>query len=224
MIHHLTRSAFALAAVLALAGALAAAGLTSIASAQDATPAAIPWVTTPPGPPDPALCHAASVPKERYLALRGTPTAATPVPLADLFVTPADQIGSPADPATVEAVTATIMEYGACVNAGKWLNNANLYTEAGFAEDYAHADDGFLDFIASGKRPASLDETYYIFAVSAVRVLPDGRVGAVIQFGRDAKYGADYLIFAKAGDRYLIDFWVDEFEAVNVPTSGTPAA
>lgn len=221
MKHYCVPSAFALVALVALV----AGGLAPRVVAQNATPAAIVWATTPPGPPDPALCHAAPATKERYLALHGTPTAATPAPVAELFTTPADQLGTPADQATINAVTATMMEYGACVNAGKWLNNANLYTAAGFAEDYANADSGFLDFIASGTRPASLDETYYIFSVSAVRVLADGRVGAIVQFGQNAEHGADYLIFAKVGEQYLIDFWVDEFEASNIPAAAaTPTS
>jgi len=214
MHRHRLVSTFVLAVVFAIGG------VSLPAAAQDATPAAILWATTPPGPPDPSLCHAATVQKDRYLALRSTPIAVPPAPY-DLFSTPVGQIGTPADQTTIDAVTATIMEFGACVNAGQWINNANLYTDAGFAEDHAGIDDGFLDFIGSGTQPASLDETYYIFAVSSVRILEDGRVGAVIQFGQNAMYGADYLIFAKTGDRYLIDYWVDEFEAWNVPTSGT---
>jgi hypothetical protein len=185
----------------------------------EATSVAIPWVTTPPGPSDPALCHAAPAEFARYQALQSTPFAVAPVPAPYT-----DQVGTPADQATIDSVTATIMEFGACVNAGKFLNNANLYTEAGFAEDYTYAGGDFLDFIASGTRPASLEEAYVVFSVADVLVLQDGRVGAIVTFGLDAIHGSDYLIFTKVGDRYLIDWWVDDFSESSIPQVATPAA
>lgn len=186
-------------------------------AAQEATPAGIAWVSVPPGPADPALCQAAPATRARYENLRATPKPLVPADYVGLTGTAADQ-------ATIDAVTATMMEYSACVNAGKMLNNANLYTDAGFDEDMRGIDSNSLDFMSSAATPASIEEAYYIFSLTDVRVLSDGRVGAVVTFGEGGKNGTDYLLFAFVGDRYLIDNWVDQYMTQLLPTDATPEA
>lgn len=200
------RATFALAALLALVGAFAIGRPLVDAAAQEATPAPATGPPTLPIVPDPALCTTPMRPLAESEALVGTPAPAAP---ESVVLT----VGTPADQAIVDAVIATMIEVEAYTNANGFGGHDGLYTDAGFLEDSAGLDQETLDFLTSPENKAIMDDPANwagIYAVTAVQVLADGRVAAIVQFGRDSAGPADLMIFAEEDGRYLIDHWVDE--------------
>jgi hypothetical protein len=174
-----------------------------IAAAQEATPYPAGALALP-AAPGPELCTLPPRGIDEYAAFVGQPVPAAP---ESVTIT----AGRPADPVTVDAITATMVAFAACINAGDYLRVGGAYTDAGFAEDNAaNIDEGVLGFIASTPQPAPVDQRYAIYAIYAAQVLDDGRVAAIIQFGPDGTGGVNLLIFAEEGTRWLIDHWVDE--------------
>ena len=195
------------AAVLSLGG--------MVASAQDATPAASPDV------PDPAECRVEPRPVDDLALLTGTPIAAeaTPVPLAG---------GEPADRETVAAVTATIREYYACLNAGDPLRLFALFSDGGlrrFAAEYGAPIPGDAASAATPV-PVPPDERFFARAIRDVRDQGDGRVVATViesnlpleatgEFDDDALPPVVFVVAAADG-RYLIE------DVVPAGAEGTP--
>lgn len=168
--------------------------------AQEATPAG----TTGAVPP-PAACRVAP---RSLAALRaaGTSTAA-PTAVATPAVLPA---GTPADPATVAAIVAVTRERIACNNA-----NDLLRILAFFTDEYLRRT---VDFGALARAldlpptpvPAALRQG--LVAVRDVRLLADGRVGAVVVTETPSAAPptqATFVRFRKVGDRWLIDDLTD---------------
>lgn len=189
MTRQFLRASFVSAMVIALVGV---GGLSHRASfAQNASP-------TLPAAPGPELCTVAPRSIAEYHVATGTPEPAPPP-----FTITA---GKPADQATIDAVTATMIEAAACINSGDLKRLDRLYTDAFFN---GAVDQGYYDYLAAHHDPAPADQRYSIFAVALVQVLSDGRVAAIVQFQANGAGGADLMIFAKQGGRYLIDKWVD---------------
>jgi len=185
-------------------------------------------VPTLPNAPDPSLCTAEPRDVEEYEALLGTPSPEAP----ESFIMTA---GAPADQATIDAVTLTLIEAAACINAGDFLRLGGMYTDAGFLEESTGVDQEYIDFISATHEPGPVEDRYAIFAVVLVQVLADGRVAAVVQFQENGAGGADLILFAEEDGRYLIDTWVDEpfdiqpdfaafAEEESTPEAGTPEA
>ena len=225
MNRHALRTTLVLTATLALLGAFATGHLHRDAAAQDATPAAGVESITLPAEPDPELCMTEPRPSEEFEALLGTPAPTDPEPVVLT-------VGEPGDQATIDAVTATMIELAACTNAHGFGGHSGLYTDAGFVEDNLGVDQETIDFFASPENAAMFagEDRFGIFAVSAVQVLADGRVAAIVQFQADGSGGIDLMIFAEEDGRYLIDHWVDEpfdiqpdFAAFEESDDATPA-
>jgi len=188
-----------LAGVLVLAGAVAPAFAIMGASAQDATPETS---LTLPAAPDPSLCLVEPRSINEFQVSSATPDATdAPEPF---FTIPA---GKPADQATIDAITTTVIEAAACINARQFLSLENLYTEAGWGG--GGVDEFYYGLLAATPEPAPAEEYYSIYAIELVQVLGDGRVAAVVQFQTDGAGGVDLMVFAEEGGRYLIDHWVD---------------
>jgi hypothetical protein len=201
-----------LAGVVALLMLLAGGGM---GAAQEASPAALPTLPTT---PDPGLCTVAPRPVAEVEAALATP----PPPAPTGFAPPP---GRPADPATVAAVTATLVELFACENGGDVPRAAALYTPAGFREDYGHGQIA-LTLILARDEPVPIPAYAWasVLAVREVAALADGRVGAVVEVEFPEGPATDYVFFAAEGGRYLVDLWVDEYRApVGTPLPGTPA-
>jgi hypothetical protein len=173
----------------------------SIASAvgQDSTSET---ALTLPIAPDPSLCTIEPRSIDEF-RVSSTTTDAPDSP--ETFV--AIAAGSPADKSTVDAVTATVVEAAACINARNFLSLENLYTDAGWGG--GDVDEFYFSMLAATPEPAAEGERYWIFAIALVQVLGDGRVAAVVQFAEDGVGGVDLMLFAEEGGRYLIDHWVD---------------
>jgi hypothetical protein len=174
------------------------------AYAQDSSAAASPVVA------DPAECLIEPRPVEDFIAL----TEATPGVLQSemqgiAVATPIMPSGGiPADPAIVAAVTETVKESTACLNAGDIPRYTALYTDAAFVLAYGGGSitdpevfEQQLDSLAT-PRPLPPTERIEIPAVSDVRVLPDGRVTAILS----SKGESDLSVFSESGGRYLFDW------------------
>lgn len=205
----LSTLAIVLGIVLSLAGPAFTAG-------QDATPASPYGPFTLPIAPGPELCTLPPRDIAEYQAFVGTPEATD---LPPIVVT----AGIPADQATIDAVTATMVHFFACINAGDYLAIAGAYTDTGFVEDSGSngLTQEIIDFIASPPQPVPVEERSILYSMHAVQILAHGRVAAVMELGKDGQGGVDLILFAKEDDRWLIDLWVDETFDI-APNFGEP--
>jgi hypothetical protein len=171
-------------------------------AAQDGTPE--PGVVAV--APDPAECDVEPRTEDDLAALfqepLATPDAPTPVPYT--------QIVDVADPVAVEAITATLIEAFACVNAGNWLAYLALWTDAALQRDLGLASVADFDRVLGEAAPRAEDGRVTLLVVSEPRLLDDGRIGAFIIYDDptvDPEVSLiDYYVFAPLDDgSYLID-------------------
>jgi hypothetical protein len=175
-----------------------------------------------PLPVDPAECTVEPRPLDDFIAVGVATPGVLEAPILDLSVAtpappPADA-GVPAEPSVIEAVTTTVNELVACLNAGDSARLFALYTDEAFAlalgggrpTDRA-AREWANEFTTPRPLPAELRQPLPI--VTDVRVLPDGRAVASIR----AATGTSLAVFEESGGRYLFD-WSYELAAPATPT------
>ena len=219
------------------------------ASAQDATPGSdgatdgtpIVLPTGLPDTPDPARCTVQAPTIDGLLGRLG----ATPVPSAPRTGSPTEgdeeapvatppaftlPDGEPADNPTVEAITALMLEVVACLNTGNVLT-LFAFTSDAFLErvqattPFTEEDAAYFEATPAA-RPAELYVT--LVAVREVTVLPDGRVGALVDAispDESAEVQTDYFLFVEEDGHWLIDEIVEDLEGRYPPEPiATPAA
>ncbi|HEU0113619.1 MAG TPA: hypothetical protein VFQ80_03045 [Thermomicrobiales bacterium] len=197
------------AAILCLTALAQAAGVDGWrpAAAQELTP-------IPAADVDRARCVVAPRPDADFVAIdRGTPFAkikalGTPVPTP---LPPTD--GRPADPATVAAVTATFTEEIACLYAGDVRRFAALLTDAQFQRAFGGIGGSTIGGAHATPTPLPLEARAANLAIGDVRIHPDGRVSAMTT----SNGKRSLTIFAKVGERYLID------NTMSLSPAATPA-
>jgi len=136
--------------------------------------------------------------------------------------------GQPADPATVEALTATARELVACSNAGDALRRLALFSDANVRAAYPQGPTQTLEIMAATPLAVPEAERVALLSVAAVRLLPDGRASAVVGIDNPgahshgpppgaspvagaatpappAGHDTATLVFVREGDRWLID-------------------
>jgi hypothetical protein len=196
---------------LALIGvALIALVVPAVARAQDATPVPSPDV------PAPEECTVEPISEEHLAQLVATPVPegmATPEASPTPFAMPE---GTPADEATITEITAAVRQFIACINAGDLPRVLALYSDRAIVEIFLAPIGGqatareILDQLGA---PQVLpeDQRTVLIRVDEVRVLPDGRVAALI-FGDDRSNprppGPALVYFVKVEGRWLIDGFV----------------
>lgn len=177
-------------------------------AAQDATPPALPAT------PEAAACTVEPRSITFFEQFIGTPTAEQATPAiaatpAAAFEMPA---GDPADQETVAAVTATVVELAACLNAGDFLRYFALFTDdyfRGVVEEFGPLPEE--EFAAFGATPQALpaENRAAILAVVDVRVLADGRVAGLFDvydpFETPPGPARFYWEFVEQDGRWLID-------------------
>ncbi len=178
--------------------------------------------------PDPAECRVAPRPADEVLALlSGTPVAAASPAAGRLAAVSSEAqlpAGDPADAATVAGIVAAARELIACNNAGAFTRVFAFYTDdlirEAFGGDPALAAQVAASFATP---PAALPAAAWteLLDVRGVRVLADGRVGAVIEDRDPRGTVVFFMIFVRAGDRWLIDGQID-VQAAGTPAVGTP--
>jgi hypothetical protein len=185
--------------------------------------------------PDPSECTVAPRPVSFFEELIATPPALPP-DADQRFSKPSEEqrswtlpAGEPADAATVAAVTATLHEALACLNANDILRFSALFSDE-MVRILAATDPippEALPFLAASPVPSPPAQRLGYLGVHDVRVLPDGRVAGLADdydpteppFG----LGTDFAIFVKVGDRWLIDSLIENVAIVGEP-AGTPGA
>jgi hypothetical protein len=203
---------------LILAGALAATAswlAAGPAAAQEPTPAARP----------PAACRVAPRPSEELAAI-----VAAASPVAEFrSVDAADDLpqGEPADAETAAAISDAAREYAGCLNAADYPRLLALMTERS-VRNFVQQWGGLADFLArTGTPSADAGGTQVIerVVVSWVRVLPDGRVGAVVEWQGEDVGEANFEIFVWDDGRWRLDdeisgfVWAEQ-EAVSSSEAG----
>jgi hypothetical protein len=197
-------------------------------AAQDASPV----VSPPPGliVPDPGECTVEPRPVSFFESLIATPPT-LPADADQRFWSPTQEkrewmmpAGEPVDADTVEAVTATLHEALACLNANDPLRFLNLFS-----------DDMVRTFFALEPLPpealpslaatpvASPPEMWLGYVeVHDVRLLPDGRIAALGESYDPTQppygMGTDFAIFVKVGERWLIDSLIENVVIVGEAT------
>jgi hypothetical protein len=164
-----------------------------------------------PNVPAPDECQIALPETIEFPADSMRPVAATPRPIITEAETPfAPPAGEPADEETVAAITATVRESIACRNAGDFARMLVFFTPTMLAELYgspATVDPEVLQGIQEGPRALPEPRRLRLDAIESIVMVPDGRVGAVVETSTPRREFRDYLFFvldAESG-RWLID-------------------
>lgn len=180
----------------------------------------------------------------------GTPrTAATPLatPAAADEPDTTPTVETPADAATIAAVTETIEQLVACSRDGNLPAAAAVFTDTGAANYLGSAivvfvqintgsatpptalDPALLDaFLATLAFPVSppREAQLILYEVREVVVLPDGRVRAnVLVSAGDREPGEDSIVLREQAGRYRIEFGDERDDGSGAtPTTATPVA
>jgi hypothetical protein len=185
---------------MAVMGMAALAVFASGAAARQATPAAYPAT------PLPAECVIEPVPVTHVMGLLATPVAASRQAEPTPFVLPD---GVPADEETAAAVTATLHQLFACVNAGDPLRFATLFSDDFIRDFYVGVPLGqVLGFLSSEPQPLSDEQRRIIVRFGEVRILEDGRAGVTIVLDEPddpRTEEPDYVILVEDDGRWLVD-------------------
>lgn len=131
--------------------------------------------------------------------------------------------GAPADPETVAAVTATLRELSACENARDLLRAMALVSDdqLRLRSSAPGGIDAFAAALATPPAPRPFAERSAMATVRDVRVLDDGRVGAIVEGGTVARPNAGvprWSAFVRVGGRLLLD------ESRDLAPAATPPA
>jgi hypothetical protein len=204
--------------------------LAATAIAQDATP---PTDMSP----NPELCVVEPRPIEELQAIYGTPAPAgageavsaeeaTPV----AFELPT---GTPADEATVAAITAAVEQLTACYNAGHFLAGLSLVTDEFLVSQVGLAlfDEDFVATMTASPVALPEEQQTVLLGVREVIVLEDGRVAALVDYMSPTPQPegiegleTDLFIFENVEGVWLLDESVQNVEGTHGPDMGTPAA
>ena len=185
-----------LASILLVAVLLIAVGRPGVAMTQVPTPPANRDV------PAPAECRI----EPRSLAFfERLADGATPAPTSPTPFNPPE--GGRPDAATVDGITVTIRHLAACLNAGDTLRVDALYTDAYFYRQIADLGPPSPEFLATRGTPVPVEERRWagIDGIREVRMLPDGRVSAVVELHIPPEDVTFAFVFVREGERWLID-------------------
>jgi hypothetical protein len=141
----------------------------------------------------------------------GQLASATPSPLA-IELEPPFTIpqGEPADVETTTGVSATVREAIACRNGNDFQRAYALFTQDMIVSLFggpATVDPEIVAAIAEKAGPLPRRQQLALLTFTDIVLLPDGRVGAVVETGNTRRAYQDYLIFEQdpASGRWLID-------------------
>jgi hypothetical protein len=122
----------------------------------------------------------------------------SPLPIADL------PDGKPVSVETIAAITTTTEQLMACINAGDWLRALALVSDHGVETMDGDLTASLHDPSFATPHPAVAGKKVSLDEIVGARMLPDGRVGAVI---RQAGVNDTpvFWFFIQEGDRWLVD-------------------
>ena len=157
--------------------------------------------------PDASLCTTAPRPIDELVdALLATPSSTRIDGLPTEVTVP---LGQPADDAIVDAITRTILEYHACLEAGGLARASGLVTDDVIARFGPWPSSmSRTDMVAFLETPAwhgPGEEAPQLVAITDVMQLEDGRAGAFLVTTHGDRASTVYLIFEQHGERWLMD-------------------
>ena len=165
--------------------------------------------------PDDEITEISAPPSdERSVSTTGIPTRDTgtmpsPSPSALWAPTPVPiPPGIPADAATETAVRAMVREVIACNNAGDALRFVSLVSDDQLIRMFAlvASPELLVSELAEPPTPLPEDDWEPMPTIEDVRLLPDGRISALVSLGSSRDTGKpDCYVFVKVGDRWLLD-------------------
>jgi hypothetical protein len=139
----------------------------------------------------------------------GTPPTrieTAPVTSAGPFVPPE---GQAVDKVVVEGITATVEESIACTNSGEIRRVLSLFSDnrvrAFFVGRGAPAPSEIESILSQPPTPVPEDRRLTLMSIQDVRLLPDGRAGAIIETRSDDTVFLDFVFFVEEDGRWLID-------------------
>lgn len=146
---------------------------------------------------DPALC---TVDPRSYddvitRARRMMNPAATP----EMIPAP-NETGTPADTATITAITDTVTQVSACINAGDLLRYFALLSDGQVSASFVGRQPEALNESLATPAPVPLAARVPVPVIRDVLIYPDGRVTAILE----ANGASQMALFVKSGDRYVI--------------------
>jgi len=204
---------------------LGLAGITGV-SAQDATP-------TADLSPNPEECTVERRTVEELQAIYGDPAAEGAGEATSLAMnaTPGVTelpVGTPADEATVEAVTTVIRQQFACFNAGDYLAGFTNVTDDFLISQVGLSlfDEDFVATLESEPTPLAEEDQTQLLDVRDVVVYEDGRVGALVDYraGTGPEEGiegfeTDLWIFENVDGAWRLDEVFQNLEGLFGPES-----
>jgi hypothetical protein len=203
--------------VLAVCLALFGCGAWDTAAAQQATPAPAGDVIPP------EECTAAPRPATFLADLIATPAAAPATPIASL------PEGTPPDDQTRQEVTAAVRQIIACSNTGNVLRALALFGDEYLRRSLNPAGqltaEAALNLVAPYATPLAIPANLFIRLVEIrdMRVLPDGRVAAVVvTVPPTGGLATDLFVFARTENGWIVDDAVSDFAPAQ--SAATPAA
>jgi outer membrane protein assembly factor BamB len=119
---------------------------------------------------------------------KGQPAAARPEDIPT---------GKPADAETIAAISATIERMTACDRPGRELQRAAFYSDDYFRRPWVQKVVRLNGFPSLG-----LGNEAPLLPIRDARLLPDGRVGVLVQYSEEY---ASFLVYVDQGGRWLID-------------------
>lgn len=167
--------------------------------------------------PDPSDCRVTPRDPAALVAALATPAADTALP--DSVTSEAElPRGEPVAPETLAGVTATVRVYVSCLNAGDLQRAYALGTDnffRGLFDELAtlvgreRFEEAFVTGAASSPEPRAPEQQVELQAVREARMLPDGRIGAVVDVNDATDPPGDsdtsFFVFVKVADHWLID-------------------
>ncbi|MGI8477483.1 MAG: hypothetical protein ACR2OO_14090 [Thermomicrobiales bacterium] len=167
-------------------------------------------------------CRTEPISFERLQSIAATPVAETPTPESAASPTPfAMPAGDAADAQTTAAVTRTVREFIACLNAGDVLRTLSLYSDAYIAAAVGPRGMPQDAYAVLGRpTPAAEGDKTDLYDIGDVLILPDGRAAVlVVGDNRSSPDPAKPALFylTRSGDRWLLDDFVE------TQPSATPA-
>jgi len=188
---------------------------------------------TLPVTPDPSACDVATLPTIQDILTRAgmTPAPDSAAPGATPSVSPtpfALPAGTPADQATIDSVTATLVSTLACQNTGHLFATFAFTTDNFIKTSLSRApltesDVATINELAATPTTVTPAQFASLVSVDNVTTLSDGRVGAVVgaTFSQsNGETSVEYLIFAHQNGHWLIDEEIQDISGLNA----TPAA
>lgn len=190
------------------------------------------------GLPDPSICTATPRTRDEVAAILADGT--TPAESPSVEHESDLPKGEPVDPETATQVVEISLQFVACLNAADWPRWLGMMTDNAIRQvGDEESLNVFFDTVGTPQSDASGIVRTTVFQVRDVRLMSDGRVGAVVEWGRIGAHSdgtsadeVNFHIFVRDGNTWLLDEEISGFSMwrsagepePNWSTEATPVA